>query len=104
MEILPDVVDSLPQEAVACVHSAYTFHHFPPEAQRRFLDEVLPAIGTRRDLVWLAVERFDEFPRLQLLTWLDGRRSGRVLARHHPVGAWIEWLDGPSAGWTDQGS
>jgi hypothetical protein len=116
---LPALLASIPSEPLTVVMDAYTTVFFEDERLRRFRDTVEKE-AARRDVAWISldplvplgaegrssvqglavpsrlVEEYREegvFGVLGLVDHRDGERSSRLLARAHPSGTWIEWLD-----------
>jgi len=120
---LPRVLREAPPEALTVVLDAYTAVFFDDQRLRQ-LRALLYGEGTRRDLVWISLDplvplgseaRFsvqdlevpDEligeyraegvFGVLGVVDYRGGERRARLLARAHPSGTWLEWLDGEPA-------
>ena len=116
---LPGVLAALPPELPAVVTDAYLAVFLPPERRAR-LTEVLAAAARTRPVTWLSLDPLvplgrsgrDSVQDLRLPGWLIddyqqrgvfavlGARSfggadddGLLLARSHPSGQWVEWLD-----------
>jgi len=68
-----------------------------PSATRSNIESTLAQAGARATraapLAWLRMEFFDSSApaELRLTLWPGG--AERVLARAHPHGEWVEWLD-----------
>lgn len=117
-DVLPDLVAAMPSDAVACVVDTFVHVFFPPDELSRFHD-LLAGIGRRRDVEWISVDpliplgphaqqcvqglevpaeliasnrREGVFGLVSRLGWRDGVRTGAVLGRTHPSGAWLEQL------------
>jgi hypothetical protein len=116
---LPGVLDSFPPGLSVTVVDAYMAVFLPPH-QREQLAEILARAGRTRPVTWLSLDPLvplapsgqHSVQGLPLPAWLLrdyqqhgvfavlGARSfqgstdhGRLLARAHPSGQWIEWLD-----------
>ncbi|MGQ0574735.1 MAG: DUF2332 domain-containing protein [Pseudonocardia sp.] len=118
LDVLPDVVASVPTDALLCLVDTYVHVFLPPDRLIGF-HELLDRIGRRRDVEWISVDPLvplgpDARASVQEVDvpagWLqDGRaggvfgvigrvsvragaRSGAVLGRAHPGAAWLEWI------------
>jgi len=115
---LPGVLDNFPPGRQVIVTDAYLAVFLPPERRARLagimaeagrdrrvtwlsLDPLVPLGPTGRDSVqglalppWLVrdYQRHGVFAVLSARTFDHGTESGRLLARAHPSGQWIEWL------------
>jgi len=89
-DVLEPLVAAVPEDVVPCIHHSHTLAHFPASLRDRFTNELLPSLGARRDIAWLANEGLT----MELTTWSDGVRSHRVLANRPAHGEWLEWLAG----------
>jgi hypothetical protein len=119
VELVPEVLARLPEDRTTVVADAYTAV-FLPEDRRASLVEALAEAGRRRTIIWLSldplvplgpsgrdsvqdlpvpVELVQEYQQrgvfavLGVRRFAGGQRQGRLLARSHPSGAWMEWLD-----------
>lgn len=117
LDVLPDVVASLPAEALVCLVDTYVHVFLPPPDLERF-DGLIAEIGRERDLEWVSVDPLvplgpDARATVQRLdvpaarvrenrdggVWgvigrvgvRNGVRSDTVLGRAHPGAAWLEW-------------
>ncbi|HXW45929.1 MAG TPA: DUF2332 domain-containing protein [Streptosporangiaceae bacterium] len=118
---LPGVLDSLPPVPVVVVDAYLAV--FLPAARQAMLADILARAGRTRPVTWLSLDplvplgpagdtsvqglrlppalvsdyqRHGVFAVLGARTF-DGRSArGRLLARAHPSGQWIEWLDAPA--------
>jgi hypothetical protein len=119
VEVVPEVLERLPEGRHAVVVDAYTAV-FLPEDRRAALRDALAEAGRARTISWLSldplvplgpsgtdsvqdlplpVELVEEYQQRGVFAVLGVRRfgggteQGRLLARSHPSGAWMEWLD-----------
>jgi hypothetical protein len=122
--LLPGVLRSFPPGRRVMVVDAYLAVFLSP-GQRAHLAAILAEAGRSRPVTWLSLDPLvplgpsgrDSVQGLPLPRWLvhdyathgvfavlgaltfDGGASrGRLLARAHPSGQWVEWLDPASAG------
>ncbi len=117
LDVLPEVVAALPEDALPCLVDTYVHVFLPPADLARF-DDLLLMLG--RDVDWVSVdplvplgpqarrtvqgldvpgswvqENHDKgvFGVIGHVRVRDGVRTGAVLGRAHPGGAWLEWAD-----------
>ena len=115
---LPGVLASLPPSLPVLVTDAYLAVFLPPD-QRAMLFEVLADAARRRSVTWLSLDPLvplgqadrDSVQGLHVPAWMladcqdnglfavlgvrtfdRGSETGRLLARAHPSGLWVEWL------------
>lgn len=104
LDLLPNVLDSVPEDSALCVYHTHTINQFSNEDRER-LDSILSAYGQNRNLYWISSEyrpqessglNIDSNGQmraiLQLTTFEEGTRSTKTLARCDPHGRWLEWL------------
>ncbi len=119
VEVLPHVLHDLPTGRSVVVIDSYTAV-FLPEDRRLLLAEALAEAGRTRTVIWLSLDPLvplgpsgrhsvqglpmpdrlvadyqqqGVFAVLAAQRFAGGSRQGRLLARSHPSGAWMEWLD-----------
>jgi hypothetical protein len=119
---LPALLASLPPQLPVIVTDAYLAVFLPAE-QREELTAVLAAAGRARPVTWLSLDpliplgphgrdsvqglplpdalvsqyqRHGVFAVLGARTFDGDIDTARLLARAHPSGQWVEWLDAPS--------
>lgn len=117
LDVLPDVVGSIPGDALVCLVDTYVHVFLPPADLERF-DRLLDRLGAQRDLEWVSVDplvplgpgahrcvqgleppagwvrdnRADGvFGVIGRVSVRGGVRTGAVLGRAHPGAAWLEW-------------
>jgi hypothetical protein len=118
VDVLPGVLDGFPPGRSVIVTDAYMAVFLPPE-RRAQLAGIMARAGRSRRVTWLSLDplvplgpsgrdsvqglalpagvvrdyqRRGVFAVLGARTFDGGTGSGRVLARAHPSGTWIEWL------------
>jgi hypothetical protein len=92
LDVLPEVLATIPPEQAVCVFHAHTMNQFPPEARAR-LSGLLAEHGGGRDLYRVAIEWLGEtHPQLDLISYEDGVKAKRLLAYCGSHGEWLEWL------------
>lgn len=87
LKVLPGVVRSAPRDAALCIFNTYTA--FPPEVRERYR-ALIAELARERDLYWVHNQGLHE---LRLVTFRGGVPAEQLLARQHPHGAWVEWLE-----------
>jgi hypothetical protein len=123
VEVLPGVLDSFPPQRPVYVVDAYMAVFLTAE-QRARLTDIMARAGRSRPVTWLSLDpliplgpsgqdsvqglalppslvrdyqRHGVFAVLGARTFDGSTADGRLLARAHPSGQWIEWLDAGSA-------
>ena len=118
-EALPGVLDSFPPGRSVVVVDAYLAVFLPP-GQRARLARTMATAGRSRPVTWLSLnplvplgptgnhsvqglplpaslvrdyQQHGVFAVLGARTFHRGTDRGRLLARAHPSGQWVEWLD-----------
>ncbi len=119
IEELPAILDAIPADVLPVVTDTYTAVFFADE-QRRRLRQLAKHWGNVRDLVWISLDplvplgvegrhsvqaldvpenlvmeyqRDGVFALLGLVSFENGRGNGTLLARAHPSGTRMRWLD-----------
>ena len=117
--VLPGVLDRLAPGRQVIVTDAYLAVFLPPE-RRAELTTIMADAGRRRPITWLSLDplvpigpagrdsvqglklpaslirdyqQHGIFAVLGALAFDQGQDRGRLLARAHPSGQWVEWLD-----------
>jgi hypothetical protein len=117
VDVLPEVVASLPRDELLCLVDTYVHVFLPPAELTRF-DALVDRIGRERDVEWISVDPLVPLGPHATTTvqglpvppqWLAdnadggvfgvigrvsiraGGRTGTVLGRAHPGSAWLEW-------------
>jgi len=118
-QMLPDVLDRFAPGRAVMVTDAYLAVFLPPQ-RRAELTRIMARAARARPVTWLSLDPLvplgpsgrDSVQGLELPPWLvtdyqqhgvfavlgartfhRGSDTGRLLARSHPSGQWIEWLD-----------
>jgi hypothetical protein len=90
-ETLPAVLAAVPKDNTLCIFR--TFTPLAPQSRER-IAEMCAQYGARRDLFLLSTTGGRSIDsELQLVSFINGVRTGRILARCHNHGQWLEWLD-----------
>jgi hypothetical protein len=94
LDLLPEVLAQVPEDALLCVYHTFTVNQFSRAARDR-LNALLDAYGAVHDLCCVSIASLgSRQPELRLLTYERGHRRERLLAHCHPHGHWIAWHDG----------
>jgi hypothetical protein len=118
LDVLPGLLDSIPEGPLICLVDTYVHVFFPAEALARFRD-LLDHVGAERDLDWISIDplvplggaadrtvlglpapptliergRTDGvFGVIGRVGYRGGRRTEALLGIAHPGAAWLEWL------------
>ena len=119
LEVLPAVLESIPEGPLACLIDAYVHVFFTTEELKRFR-ALLDEHGARRDLDWISIDplvpvggdadrtvvdvpaaasliernrREGVFGVIGRVRYRAGERSRALLGIAHPGAAWLEWID-----------
>lgn len=93
LEILPEVLASIPTETPVCVYHAFTVNQFPREARER-LAALIQAHGRQRDIYRVSAEWIETpQPQLALTAFEQGAGMEKLLANVDAHGRRVEWLD-----------
>jgi hypothetical protein len=92
LDILPDVIDNVPNNTALVLFNSYTLYQFTEE-EKHDLHSLIASVGTKRDVFWISIEWHDlETPSVKLTSFTAGGCEERVLARCDGQGRWLEWL------------
>jgi len=92
LDILPEVLATIPPDQAVCVFHTHTINQFPAEARAR-LSTLLAKHAFGRKLYRVAIEWLGEtHPRLELISYEDGVKTEHLLAYCGSHGEWLEWL------------
>ena len=101
LELLPEVLESIPSDSTLCLYHSNTLNQFPREARERFL-EMVEEHGSVRDLNLISVEgrAGRHHCAVELTQYQNGLKTNRRLADNDRHGNWIQWLetDDPQTG------
>lgn len=93
LEVLPETLAAPPPQEPVCVYHTMVTYQFTEDMREAF--EAILILASLRRPVWrLSLEGSpDGENRLTVVAYRSGTRSERQLARCHPHGEWLEWLD-----------
>jgi hypothetical protein len=93
LDLLPEVLATIPADQALCVFHTHTVNQFPPEERARLASR-LAACGATRDLYQVSIEWLGEAsPHLELAAFERGMKTATLLAYCGSHGEWLEWLD-----------
>ncbi len=94
LDLLPSLIDCVPKDTPLCLYHTFTITFTGGEPREKLLS-LLSQGSWKRDLflVWMEWSREWETPLLGLVSFKKGTKAERILARCHPHGEWLEWLD-----------
>lgn len=93
--VLPQVLATVPQNAVLCLFHSYTLNQMPGSVRERILAHIADyALQGGREVYRISQEGYslDEPPRLELHNYEDGQMQSVLLAHCETHGRWLEWL------------
>lgn len=88
VELLPNFVQDIPDEAVICLFHTHVANQMPSEMKEQLLDEV-ERIGKYRNVFHLYNNIIDQD--LYLDYFLEGKKHHQKVARTDGHGRWFEW-------------
>ncbi len=92
LEVLPGVMKNASPEALLCLFHTFVSNQMSPEA-RDGLANLIAAYGSKRDIFCISIDFLGKYPRLELLSYIDGVKSHRHLANCSGHSRWLEWLE-----------
>ena len=92
-DALPQILRTIPPEAVLCVYHSYTLNQCPPPIREKILDD-LNEIAQEKDFFRISLEWYSgqNQPHLELFSYQDGMMKSELLAYCESHGRTIEWL------------
>jgi len=93
LELLPGVLKIAPADSALCLFHTFVSNQMPPEA-RNALARLIADYGSMRNIWCISIDLSDEYkyPRLELLSYIDGVERHRHLANCSGHSRWLEWL------------
>lgn len=92
LELLPEIMETVPQEAVLCLYHTFVINQFPREARERFA-LLMDTYGAKRDLFCISIAALStDGPQLRLLAYQDGVKTEHLLASCSGHAQWLEWI------------
>ena len=92
-DLLPQILRTLPPEAVPCVYHSYTLNQCPEPVRDKILDH-LKEFAREKDLFRISLEWYagQDQPHLELFSYQAGMVKSQLLAYCESHGRTIEWL------------
>jgi hypothetical protein len=92
LDLLSEVVTTVPHDQTLCVFHTHTINQFPLEARAR-LSAQLAEQAAGRDLYRISIEWLgEEHPRLELVSFEGGVLTEQLLGYCGSHGEWLKWL------------
>ena len=93
VHVLPELLPSLPQDAVVCLYHSYALNQAPRDTREQILDQIREA-SKQRDLYRLSQEWYNgqSQPHLHMFSYHEGQMHQELLAYCETHGRWVEWL------------
>ncbi|MED1603208.1 DUF2332 domain-containing protein [Alkalihalophilus marmarensis] len=88
IELLPQIVEGLPQNVTVCVFHTHVANQMPLETKKQLL-QTIDELGRDRDVFHLYNNISDRF--LHLDSYIDGRKTEETLAETAGHGEWFSW-------------
>lgn len=93
IDILPDILNQIPNNAILCVFDTYMITHLP-QSKRNYLSCLLDQHATKRDFFRVSIDLPHESPcsELKIVAFEHGASKEKLLAHCDTHGKWLEWL------------
>ena len=92
LALLPDVMATIPAETTLCLYHTFVINQFSPTAREQ-LAALFAHEATKRDLYVISIAwQVDEILTLCLISYEDGIKTEKALARCSGHARWMEWL------------
>jgi len=93
LDLLPGLIDSVPEGQVPCLFHSHVLNQFPAEARDAFWN-LVGKHGSKRNLAAVSKEgvRGGEHAAVEVTHFQDGVKTHRRLANDDSHGYWLEWL------------
>ena len=91
LELLPDLIDSVPQDQIPCLFHSHVLNQFPRDAREAFW-ALVEEHGARRNLAVVSKEGGGETSVVEVTHFRDGVGANQRLANGDSHGYWLEWL------------
>jgi len=94
LELLPGVMKIVPPDSALCLFHTFVSNQMSPET-RNALARLVADYGSKRNIWCISIDLSDEYkyPRLELLSYIDGVECYRHLANCSGHSRWLEWLE-----------
>ena len=93
LTLLPQALAEVPAGSVPCIFHTAVLNQFSREDRARLAD-MLSGYGAKQDLTWISAELGGQpsIVHVEIMNWEKGNRRHELLARAHPHGRWLEWV------------
>ena len=93
LDLLPGLIDSVPECQVPCLSHSHVLNQFPREARETFW-ALVGEHGAKRNLAVVSKEGGGELSVVEVTHFRDGVKTHRRVANTDSHGYWLEWLTG----------
>ena len=91
LDLLPDVLESVPPDTTLCLYHSHTLNQFEAQARAQ-LSQILAQHSAQRDLYRIAIEHNGRDTLLSLFSYKQGVESGQDLAYTVGHANWLRWI------------
>lgn len=94
LECLPRIMETMPRETLLCLFHTFVSNQMSQETGDG-LEKLITDYGSKRDICCISIDLSDtyKYPRLELLSYIDGAKIHRHLANCSGHSRWLEWLE-----------
>ncbi len=94
LELLPAIMEIVPPDSLLCLFHAFVSNQMSPEA-RNALARLIADYGSNRRICCISIDLSDKYkyPRLEMVSYIDGVERHRHLANCSGHSRWMEWLE-----------
>ena len=94
LELLPRIIDTLPPDSYPCLFHSFVSNQMSPEG-RTHLTNIIADYGAKRNLCSISIDLSEtyKYPRLEMLSYINGTNVHRHLANCSGHSRWLEWLE-----------
>jgi hypothetical protein len=94
LELLPGIINTLPPDSYPCLFHSFVSNQMSPE-KRNHLANLIADYGATRNLCTIAIDlsEIHKYPRLELLSYINGTKAHRHIANCSGHSRWLEWLE-----------
>jgi hypothetical protein len=94
LKILSGVIDALPPDSYPCLYHSFVSNQMSPE-ERELLANIIARHGFNRNLCSISIDLSEKhkYPRLEMLSYINGIKEHRHLANCSGHSRWLEWLE-----------
>ena len=94
LELVPGIMKTVPPDSGLCLFHTFVSNQMSPEI-RNGLENLISDYGSRRNIWCISIDLSYKFkyPRLEILSYVDGIKSHSHLANCSGHSRWMEWLE-----------